>query len=60
VKPEIRQARILENLVNMKNGFKNDEFAKAFGITVDGAMTQVVGRVLDPPVLGYNKGIRFF
>ena len=38
------------------NGFKNDPFAKEFGITVADHFKEVQGRVLQPPQLSYQGG----
>ena len=56
IPPEQRQKRIMENLKSLSDGFKKDPYAKEFGIQVRGIMTQVTGRVLEPPVLGYKAG----
>ena len=53
--PSERKNRILENLKKMNNNFKNDEFAKAFGITVDDHMIPIAARVLPPPALAYRN-----
>jgi hypothetical protein len=54
--PVERQKRIHENLNMINKVFENDPFAKAFDISVQGAMMPINGRVLEPPVLGYRIG----
>ena len=56
VPPEQRVKRILENLYNMNKAFQTDPYAKDFGISVSGKMTQIDGRILEPPFLGYKLG----
>jgi hypothetical protein len=46
----------MENLRSLCDGFKDDPYAKEFGVSVQGSMTEVTGRVLEPPVLGYKLG----
>ncbi len=55
VPPLERQQRIKENLKKMNHSFKNDSYAKAFGIKIKEECVTVTGRVLDPPVLAYSK-----
>ena len=55
VPPLERQQRIKENLKQMNKAFKNDPYAKAFGIKLKEECVTVTGRVLDPPVLAYSK-----
>ena len=55
VKPLERQRRILEELRKNNNIYKNDKFAKEFGVSVAGEMGKVNGRVLPPPSIEYNN-----
>lgn len=53
VRPDKRQARILENLREMKS--KSQPYAQAFGISVQDKFSEIDARVLDPPMLWYHK-----
>lgn len=53
VRPDKRQARILENLKEMKS--KSQPYAQAFGISVLDKFSEIDARVLNPPLLLYNK-----
>merc|ERR1712129_147127 len=46
--------RIENSLKNISNTFKNDEYAKEFGLSVEGVMSQIQARVYDPPHLAYK------
>ena len=52
--PSERKERIQKNLRDMKNSFKDDEFASAFGITVDDKFIDIEARVLSAPALSYQ------
>ncbi len=54
VRPNERQAAIKRNLQFRGNAFKNDPYAKAFGLSVESNFANVNGRVLDPPTLEYQ------
>ena len=54
--PSERKDRIKMNLKNMKNSFKDDEFASSFGITVDDNFIDIEARVLTAPKLSYRNG----
>merc|ERR1719312_406750 len=34
--------------------YKNDPYAKEFGISLAGTMTKLTGRILDPPSIEYK------
>jgi len=54
VTPKERKERIENSLKNISNTFKNDEYAKEFGLSVEGVMSQIQARVYDPPHLAYK------
>jgi len=54
VTPKERKERIENSLRNISNTFKSDEYAKEFGLSVEGVMSQIQARVYDPPHLAYK------
>ncbi len=54
VTPEERKKRIEDGLRSMSNAFKQDPYAQEFGINVEGNMTTIPARMLDPPQLRYK------
>jgi len=54
VSPMERKERIENSLRNISNTFRNDEYAKEFGLSVEGVMSQIQARVYDPPHLAYK------
>jgi len=57
IPPFERKRRIEDNLRDLKNCFRGDPYANAFGISVDNRLLAVQGRVLDPPELEYQPEI---
>ena len=55
IKPLERQQKIKDGLLANNNMYKNDPFAKEFGISLAGTMTKLTGRVLDPPSIDYKN-----
>jgi len=55
VNPLDRQKKILAGLKENNQAFKNDPYAKEFGINVAGSMCQINGRILAPPSLEYTQ-----
>ena len=58
IPPKDRKARILSNLREIANGYKDDPYSKAFGISVDDKMKRISGRILQ--VSNRNPPISFF
>ena len=56
VKPMDRQKKILDNLMKNNKKYKDDPYAKEFGINVSGEMATLQGRVLDAPFIEYAGG----
>ena len=56
VKPEDRQKKILDGLKKNNAMYKNDPYAKEFGICVAGEMSKLTGRVLNAPIIEYGAG----
>jgi len=56
LQPNIRKQRIQRNLRELKNSFKDDPYAKAFGLEINDKMAEMRGRVLDAPSIKYKKG----
>ena len=54
VKPLDRQKKIMEGLEKNNARYKNDPYAKEFGISLSGTMTKLTGRILDPPSIEYK------
>ena len=54
VKPHERMEKIRRNLRERNEAFKNDPYAKAFGISVQDNLSEISGRVLDAPKLEYQ------
>eukprot|EP00092_Neocalanus_flemingeri_P072437 GFUD01089177.1.p1 GENE.GFUD01089177.1~~GFUD01089177.1.p1 ORF type:complete len:635 (+),score=195.98 GFUD01089177.1:285-1907(+) len=54
VKPLDRQKKIMEGLQRNNDKYKNDPYAKEFGISLSGTMTKLTGRILDPPSIEYR------
>jgi len=55
VNPLDRQKKILEGLRANNDLFRNDPYAKEFGINVAGSMSQIKGRILAPPSIAYSQ-----
>jgi len=55
VTPKERKERIENSLRNISNTFKDDEYAKEFGLSVEGIMSQIQARVYDSPQLAYKE-----
>lgn len=53
VNPLDRQKRILAGLKANNDMFRDDPYAKEFGINVAGSMSKINGRILAPPALEY-------
>ena len=53
--PTKRRTIIEQNLKNLSNHYEKDPYANAFGLRVQGEMTKLDGRVLDPPSLKYKN-----
>jgi hypothetical protein len=58
VPPAERQNRIKQNLKDRSDAFKKDEYAQAFGITVNDQFASINARVLDAPSLIYTDKIK--
>ena len=56
VKPEDRQKKIIEGLKKNNAMYRDDPFAREFGINVAGEMAKLTGRVLDAPIIEYHGG----
>ena len=56
VKPMDRQKKIIDNLMKNNRKYKDDPYAKEFGINVSGEMATLSGRVLDAPSIEYAGG----
>ena len=56
VKPQDRQKKILDGLKKNNKMYKDDPFAREFGINVSGEMSTLTGRVLDVPIIEYSGG----
>ena len=54
VSPRERKERIENSLRNISNTFRSDEYAKEFGLSVEGVMSKIQARVYDPPYLAYK------
>ena len=54
--PMVRQERIMKELQRNNNMYKNDPYAKEFGINIAGSMAQLTGRLLPPPSIEYRQG----
>ena len=54
VKPHERMERIKQNLRERNQAFKDDPFAKAFGISVQDKLSEIDGRVLNAPKIEYQ------
>jgi len=59
IKPLERQQKIKDGLVANNNMYKNDPYAREFGISLAGTMTKLTGRVLDPPTIEYKATDKF-
>ena len=55
IKPLDRQRRIMEELKKNNAMYKNDPFARQFGISLAGEMTTLTGRILAPPSIEYKN-----
>ena len=55
IKPLERQEKIKNGLKLNNAAYKNDPYAKEFGISLAGTMTKLTGRVLDPPSISYQE-----
>eukprot|EP00092_Neocalanus_flemingeri_P007368 GFUD01007955.1.p1 GENE.GFUD01007955.1~~GFUD01007955.1.p1 ORF type:complete len:1043 (+),score=306.14 GFUD01007955.1:186-3314(+) len=56
VKPMDRQKKIIDGLKKNNAMYKDDPYAREFGISVSGEMAKLTGRVLDAPVIEYSGG----
>ena len=56
VKPEDRQKKIIAGLKKNNAMYRDDPYAREFGISVAGEMAKLTGRVLDVPVIEYHGG----
>jgi len=56
VKPEDRQKKIIDGLKKNNAMYKDDPYAREFGINVSGEMAKLTGRVLNAPVIEYGAG----
>merc|ERR1719369_2054177 len=56
VKPMDRQKKIIDGLMKNNAMYKDDPYAREFGINVSGKMATLTGRVLDAPVIEYAGG----
>lgn len=54
IKPLERQQKIKDGLMANNQMYKNDPYAKEFGISLAGTMTKLTGRILDPPSIEYK------
>jgi len=54
IKPLDRQKQIMEGLKANNKIYKEDPYAKEFGISISGTMTKLTGRILDPPSIEYK------
>ena len=54
IKPLDRQKKILDGLQANNKMYKEDPYAKEFGISVAGSMTKLTGRILNPPSIEYK------
>ena len=54
VRPHERMEKIRKNLEERNNGFKNDPYANAFGISVSDQFSLIDARILKPPILQYS------
>jgi len=59
VKPDERQKKIIDGLKKNNSMYKDDPYAREFGINVSGEMAKLTGRVLDAPIIEYaaNKTV---
>ena len=55
VNPLDRQKKIIEGLKANNDMFRKDPYAKEFGISVAGSMTNISGRILAPPTMEYHQ-----
>ena len=56
VKPEDRQKKIIDGLKKNNGMYRDDPYAREFGINVAGEMAKLTGRVLDAPIIEYHGG----
>ena len=56
VKPEDRQKKIIDGLKKNNAMYRDDPYAREFGINVAGEMAKLTGRVLDAPIIEYHGG----
>ena len=56
VNPVERQRKIIDGLQKNNAMYKDDPFAREFGINVSGEMAKLTGRVLNAPVIEYSGG----
>jgi len=54
IKPLDRQKKIMEGLKANNKIYKEDPYAKEFGISISGTMTKLTGRILNPPSIEYK------
>jgi len=54
VTPQDRKKRIENSLKDISNTFKDDPYAKEFGLSIEGVMSKISARVYDPPALAYR------
>ena len=55
IKPWDRERMIKEGLKKMNDFYKDDPYAKAFGMSIAGDMVELTGRILPPPSIEYNQ-----
>ena len=55
IKPLDRQKKIMEGLQANNKIYKNDPYARQFGISLSGTMSKLTGRILNPPSIEYKQ-----
>ena len=55
IKPLDRQKKIMEGLQANNKIYKEDPYAREFGISVSGTMSKLTGRILNPPSIEYKQ-----
>ena len=56
VKPEDRQKKIIDGLKKKNAMYRDDPYAREFGINVAGEKVNMTGRVWDAPIIQYYGG----